>query len=90
MPCSDSATNSQGLLSVEQGAGDCQGPQDEALGRGMAILLANNSVGGCNKPVVMTCDKKPTPAQRAWAVISGCWLGNPCSNGENKDSSSHP
>lgn len=62
--------------------------QEGALGREMS-LLAHNSVVGCKRPVVMTCDEKPNLAQHPWAV-SLCWLGrsaNAHSSGQNKDSS---
>lgn len=54
----------------------------------MALFFGNNSTDGCNKPVVMTCDKKQILLS-ILAMFPGSWQRNPCSNNENKDSSSH-
>lgn len=56
----------------------------------MTIFFGNSSTDGCNKPVVMTSDKNPNPAQPPCDVFSGRRLKNPHSNNENKDTSSPP
>jgi hypothetical protein len=68
---------------------DC-GPLSQASGKSTVLwdgCFGNSSTDGGNKPIVMTSDKKPNPARYLCGVFSGCWLGNPCSNSENKDRS---